>query len=469
MKMKHKLFSLVSILTILFGAFLISSEGAKANQVTNFTNKATISKSDGTPLTPNAKVSYWEPLAISNSISIPDDVDIHSGDTMTIKLPEQLKFTTKLAFDVYHANGQLAGKAVTDPNTQSVTVTFTDIFEKLPLNKVLSLNFNVQMNHTNSDQTGPITFNYNGVVYTVIVGEKEVGPVSPVIYKTGYQDQGDPSIIHWKVLINGKQEAIDNLTLTDTVGEGQEIVTSSMVAARLKHVEGDDVDSLDEAASRPYEEDFSKTLSYKTNNAGAAVGFTHTFANANKNAIFISYDTKLTQSQSVGNDMTNSISISGNNVTSSSQVGYARIESAYGQANSRRRSSTPSTTVVETTTTNNTTTSTSATTETTSATTSNNSSTTETTTKTNSTTTEAKTTTESGTTTTGAKTTSSQSTSLQTNVPSTTNVTTSSNQASKRPVTFALPRTGEQAGLWLSALGLVIVTVTGIYFYRARR
>lgn len=468
MKMKWKLLSLVSILTILVGAFWMTKT-AKADQVTNYANTASITKSDGTPLSADSSIRYWEPLAVSNNITFPNEVSIKAGDTLTLKLPEQLRFTTALTFDVLHSNGQLAGKAVTDPVTQEVTVTFTDIFEKLPLDKEMSLNFNVQVNHDSLTTPGTLNFTYNGVAYTTTVEEKEVVPVSPAVYKTGYQDPNDPSIIHWQALINSKQAAIDNLTLTDVVGEGQEIVRDSLLAVRLQHIEGDDVDSLDEAASRPYAEDFSKNLSYQLNNTGSAVGFTYTFGNTTNNAIFISYSTRLTKSQSVGNDMTNTIAISGNNVNYSDTVGYARIESAYGKASSRQRREL--TTVAETTTSASSTTTEASTTESSTAaettTTTENSTTTEAATTTTG---NASTTTEAGTTTTEEKTTSGgDQTTTTIEGPLTTNATTSSKETVKQKVKFVLPSTGEQAGLWLTAIGVVIVLVAGVYFYRTRR
>ncbi|EMP71162.1 collagen binding domain-containing protein [Streptococcus ratti] len=469
MKMKWKLLGLISIITMLVGAFWMT-KAAKADQVTNYANTSSITKSDGTPLSADSSIRYWEPLAVNNSITFPDEVSIKAGDTLTLKLPEQLRFTTALTFDVLHSSGQLAGKAVTDPATQEVTVTFTDIFEKLPQDKEMSLNFNVQVNHDNITSPGTLSFTYNGVAYTTRVEEKEITPISPAVYKTGYQDSSDPSIIHWQVLINSKQAAIDNLTLTDVVGEGQEIIKDSLLAARLQYIEGDDVDSLDEAASRPYAEDFSKNLSYQTNNTGSAVGFTYTFGSTTNNAIFISYNTRLTKSQSVGNDMANTIAISGNNVNYSNTVGYARIESAYGKASSRqRRELQTTTTVAETTTSDSSTTKTEATTESSTA------AETTTTTKNNTTTEEATTTTgntltttEIGTTT-SKTTTNAQTSSTTVGGPLTTNTMTTAKETVKRKVRLVLPSTGEQAGLWLTAIGLVIVIVAGVYFYRTRR
>ena len=212
----------------------------------------------------------------------------------------------------------------------------------------------------------------------------------------------------------------------------------------MQYIAGDDVDSLDEAASRPYAEDFSKNVTYQTNDLGLTTGFTYTIPGSSNNAIFISYTTRLTSSQSAGKDVSNTIAISGNNINYSNQTGYARIESAYGRASSRVKRQAETTTVTETTTSE-------ATTET-SSTTNNNS-----------------TTTETATSTTGASTTQTKTTASQTNVPTTTNITTTSKQVTKQKAKFVLPSTGEQAGLLLTTVGLVIVAVAGVYFYRTRR
>ena len=242
------------------------------------------------------------------------------------------------------------------------------------------------------------------------------------------------------------------MTLTDVVGEDQEIVKDSLVAARLQYIAGDDVDSLDEAASRPYAEDFSKNVTYQTNDLGLTTGFTYTIPGSSNNAIFISYTTRLTSSQSAGKDVSNTIAISGNNINYSNQTGYARIESAYGRASSRVKRQAETTTVTETTTSSSSETTTSEATTETSNTTNNNS-----------------TTTETATSTTGASTTQTKTTASQTNVPTTTNITTTSKQVTKQKAKFVLPSTGEQAGLLLTTVGLVIVAVAGVYFYRTRR
>ncbi|WP_373773967.1 collagen binding domain-containing protein [Streptococcus ferus] len=438
MKTKHKLLGFVSILTILFG-ILLTSRAVHATEITNYSNTASITKADGTAITAAQAIDYWEPLSVSNNITFPDEQEIKAGDTLTITLPPQLRFTTTLSFDVMHTNGELAGKATVDPFTQKATVTFTDIFERLPLDKAMSLNFNVQINHDNVVVPNTINFVYSGTAYAVFVNENTVVPISPALNKTGYQDENDPSIIHWKVLINSNQASVDNLTLRDIVGPDQYILKETLLAVRSQYIEGDPIDSFDEAASRPYAEDFSKNVTYENDVLGQAIGFTYTIPTPSNNAIYITYDTKLTKSQAVGTDMSNTIAISGNNIKYFNETAYARIEAAYGAARSRVRRNIVTTTTTETTTTSQTTSTTSTTTEAT-------------------TTSGTQTTTESGT---SQSSTSSGTTtgtgSTTSTLPSTTVVT----KSQKR-----LPATGDETGVWLMALGLTLLA--GVYFRHSK-
>ncbi|AXQ78997.1 LPXTG cell wall anchor domain-containing protein [Streptococcus chenjunshii] len=460
MKMKRKLLSLFTVLAALVGIFSLT-QTVKADQITNYTNTATLTKENGTSLSENSTVGYWEPLAVSNRITFPDEQAIKEGDTLTLKLPEQLRFSTTIPFDVMHASGDPAGQAVINSETGEVTVTFTDIFERLPLDKEMSLNFNVQVNHDTVPTNTPIDITYEGVVYPLVVEENTVVPVSPVITKTGYQDDLDSSIIHWRVLINSQQSTVDNLTVADTLGEGQELLPETMLGVQVQYVEGDAVDSLEEAASRPYSYNFSADITYTTDDLGKTNGFRHTIGGSSNNAVFLSYDTRLTSAQSVGTDMTNSIAVSGENVAYSTETGYARIEAAYGSASSRI---VPAQFEATTTTTQTTT---------------ENATTTEAPTTTAGTTTEQSVTTEEGTTTESSVTTSesaptsssstsdsTSATSVSTSSPSL--AVTSSQSQVKKNKKSTLPSTGEDSHNLLPILGVMLIAVL-VWFFPARK
>ncbi|MEX2784146.1 collagen binding domain-containing protein [Streptococcus sp. H49] len=451
MEMKRKLLSLLTFLVALIGIFSLS-QTVKAESVTNYTNAATVTKEDGTLLSENASVGYWEPLAVSNRITFPDEQAIKAGDTLTLKLPEQLSFSTTIPFEVMHDSGELAGQAIINSETGEVTVTFTDIFERLPLDKQMSLNFNVLVNHDTVPTNTPINITYEGVVYPLIVEEHTVVPVSPVITKTGYQDNLDSSIIHWRVLINSQQSSVEDLTIADTLGEGQELIPESMTGVQVRFVDGDPVNSLDEAASRPYHYDFSAGITYTNDALGKTNGFTYTIGGTSNNAVFLSYKTRLTSAQAAGTDMTNSVAISGQNVTYTTETGYARIEAAYGSASSRILPNVfeETTTTTQTTTENATTTSAPTTTE-------------------NTETTTAGTTTESPVSTSESATTSptnsgSESTDTTSSVSEGSPAATSVSSQAKKAKKASLPSTGDENRFLLPAIGAIVISVTVWFF-----
>lgn len=90
---------------------------------------------------------------MTSDITFPDSQAINSGDTLTLKLPQELTLITVLNFnviDVKNDKGEVVGTAQVDPNNQTVTVTFSDYFSRLPENKRMSLNFNVRLIMTQS-------------------------------------------------------------------------------------------------------------------------------------------------------------------------------------------------------------------------------------------------------------------------------------------------------------------------------
>ncbi|WP_373774361.1 LPXTG cell wall anchor domain-containing protein, partial [Streptococcus ferus] len=76
-------------------------------------------------------------------------------------------------------------------------------------------------------------------------------------------------------------------------------------------------------------------------------------------------------------------------------------------------------------------------------------------------------------TTTGTAATSSSTTTIGNTTTATVDPSTGSDPSqttSKKPFKKSgLPSTGEQAGLWLSIIGVVVIVAAAIYFYRTRR
>ena len=100
----------------------------------NIVTKVSITDSKGneaTQLTP-------DPYSLNLDFKLPNN-KIHVGDTSMVSLPEQLRFSTSSAFDVYSADGKVVAHAVIDSTLKKLVLTYTDYVEK------------------NSDITGKIT------------------------------------------------------------------------------------------------------------------------------------------------------------------------------------------------------------------------------------------------------------------------------------------------------------------------
>ena len=119
-----KFFILLSAIVFDLGV----TKSAQATEVTDYTNNVTITK-NGSPLTSDTTVTTNETLAVTSDITFPDSQAINSGDTLTLKLPQELTLITVLNFnviDVKNDKGEVVGTAQVDPNNQTVTVTFSD-------------------------------------------------------------------------------------------------------------------------------------------------------------------------------------------------------------------------------------------------------------------------------------------------------------------------------------------------------
>nr|WP_227224998.1 Ig-like domain-containing protein [Streptococcus gordonii] len=96
---------------IVFGLGVTKS--AQAAEVTDYTNNVTITK-NGSPLTSDTTVTTNETLAVTSDITFPDSQAINSGDTLTLKLPQELTLITVLNFnviDVKNDKGEVVGTA----------------------------------------------------------------------------------------------------------------------------------------------------------------------------------------------------------------------------------------------------------------------------------------------------------------------------------------------------------------------
>ena len=448
--------------------------------VTDYTNKTTITV-DGQPLTDETQVSTGKVLEATNTISFPDAQQINEGDVLVFDLPKELGLITKLEFPITHSSGEVIGKAVTDPSTQKVTITFTDYFSKNYKDKVMFLKYSVRPNVMNLPESGKYTFQFGTEKYTLNF-DKTDGEAGDYEMKYGYQDSENPNRIKWRVVLNAVQDKLNNMVIKDDFSDsGQVLVESSFRAVRYA-TQPEKIPN--EAALLKLEpiDNFSKKAEFTRNADGKITGFTINFGDNWNWAMYIEYTTELTSVLPEGTKVANVLEWSASNFQKSRSVNaLTRLETGSGSGSGDKTTPTTTTTTEERTTTSTTTTTeeptTTSTTTTTeeSTTTSTTEATTEVTTGSTSETTEAPTTTTTeeptttSTTTTTEEPTTTSTTEESTTTTSTTTTTSPTTTTTSKPDVPGtttteekpvLPKTGEAMGTGWVFSGIVILSGT---------
>ena len=328
-----KFFILLS--AIVFGLGVTKS--AQATEVTDYTNNVTITK-NGSPLTSDTTVTTNETLAVTSDITFPDSQAINSGDTLTLKLPQELTLITVLNFnviDVKNDKGEVVGTAQVDPNNQTVTVTFSDYFSRLPENKRMSLNFNVRLNNDTVKESGPVSFRFGQTDFSFQY-KKDDGQAGEYEMKYGYQDKSDPSIVKWRIILNARQDMLRGMVISDNFGDGLTLVPGSLRAVRYAPVQGG-IRNEAHLLTLPVLDNFTKKAVLSKNANGDVNGFTINFGDNYNWPMYIEYSTRIAPGTKVGDTVNNKLSWSATNFPGERTINRSlRLEAGSGDGSAER-------------------------------------------------------------------------------------------------------------------------------------
>ena len=328
-----KFFFLLS--AIVFGLGVTKS--AQATEVTDYTNNVTITK-NGSPLTSDTTVTTNETLAVTSDITFPDSQAINSGDTLTLKLPQELTLITVLNFnviDVKNDKGEVVGTAQVDPNNQTVTVTFSDYFSRLPENKRMSLNFNVRLNNDTVKESGPVSFRFGQTDFSFQY-KKDDGQAGEYEMKYGYQDKSDPSIVKWRIILNARQDMLRGMVISDNFGDGLTLVPGSLRAVRYAPVQGG-IRNEAHLLTLPVLDNFTKKAVLSKNANGDVNGFTINFGDNYNWPMYIEYSTRVAPGTKVGDTVNNKLSWSATNFPGERTINRSlRLEAGSGDGSAER-------------------------------------------------------------------------------------------------------------------------------------
>lgn len=232
--------------------------------------------------------SIYDSMHVIWNYNIPAGTDISEGDTMTVTVPDEFTVASTTTFDIKDSAGNVIGTAKAIPGTNggkaTVVVTFNKEGAENVKNGGLTGNFylTVKWNTEVVQQGTTVNVDWAAGGSTTINIDPSTGPNSDeTLYKWGWVDPDDSSIIHWRVRVNYANQDIKNAIYTDKVGANQTLVSGSIHGYNVKFKE--DHESFDIISNVPDANIKEDSATSFTANLGDITG-----------PVIIDYETKAT-------------------------------------------------------------------------------------------------------------------------------------------------------------------------------
>ena len=218
-KEKWWLYLLMPVL-VLFVIFS-QSPSVKAVEVGDVITRMYVTDANGTPLT--GDISQWQTFRLNADFVLPDNT-VNTGDTTTIKIPDEIKFGTPLVFEIKATDGSVVANAVADPTTNTMTLTYTNYTETHSGVKG-SFYFNAQVDFLKVTTRKEIPLDIVVAGKVVPAGSVTFEGIGEINYsplaKSGWQNGSDPTIVEYYLAINRTetQSALHNVKVSDILRE----------------------------------------------------------------------------------------------------------------------------------------------------------------------------------------------------------------------------------------------------------
>ena len=318
----NRIFAVLAVLTLVLSSLVSSlfSQKAAAAEIPSSITAAS--------LTTNGTVAPEENMDLSFTWKVDDSTPIQSGDTITLTLPDTLAFPTTLSGLQLSVNGVPVGTYTLDATTGKIILSFNEsgeaYFAANPNTKGGTVGAKVIASRSVQQNTQPTeitTGNFEGIPlanYTFEgVGD---GQIDGYTFKYGYVSTSDPTVINWIIIINGSQDIIRNIKISDTIGDGQTL-EGNIRLVRLAYKDGG-YKKEEEARAGSVIDNYSSYItvngnswefSYGTpghynnvyNAPGTGVEYSPTF--------FIQYQTRISDVTAATGTLSNTVSFEGSN------------------------------------------------------------------------------------------------------------------------------------------------------------
>lgn len=221
----------LSIFLMFLAFFALSNKSAQAKTISNINPRIEIKDESGKD--PKSNLNLWESARVYVYFDLPNNV-VKEGDTTTITLPDQLKFTTATGFELRTTDGKnsLVAKANVDANAKTVTLVYTDYAEKHS-DVEGYLFFYARVDHLKYPQPFDLdlTFTIDKVVRPFgRLKYSGIGkPHKSLLAKAGWKDDNKPDELYYSIRINREMKELPAAKIIDRLAsEGTTIIPGTI-------------------------------------------------------------------------------------------------------------------------------------------------------------------------------------------------------------------------------------------------
>lgn len=161
---------------------------------------------------------------------------VSQGDTMSVNVPDLLTLSKDITFEIKDEAGNIIGTAVANHLTGVVTVTFSKLVENATSDIKGSFSVWVNWDEQKVEEDTRVVVDWkDGGTTEVNIGPATGPDKDEVLYKWGWVDENDSTLIHWQVRINYAKENIQKAIYTDIIGGNQNLVSGSISVANVTY------------------------------------------------------------------------------------------------------------------------------------------------------------------------------------------------------------------------------------------
>ena len=165
-------------------------------------------------------ITQWQIFRIKADFELPDKT-VKAGDTTTIKLPEKLRFSQVVPFEVRAADGSVVANATVDGPNKTLTLTYTEYPES---HSDVSGNFyfyvRMDRNLVDGEEDIPLDFTINNQIISAgtVHFDGYPTPQGGIVGKSGTQESTVSGSRAWFAInVNTKGEDLKDVSIVDTL------------------------------------------------------------------------------------------------------------------------------------------------------------------------------------------------------------------------------------------------------------